>query len=69
MYYPYVKNLSRESIVFTHSVQAGRRQQLINGVTERLIGKHGRWKSGYSRDRYLKDNKDKRLSVTLPLGL
>ena len=23
-----------------------------NGVPERLVGKHGRWKSGYSKDRY-----------------
>ena len=40
-----------------------------NGISERLFGKHGRWKSGYSRDRYLKDSKSKRLSVSLALGL
>ena len=40
-----------------------------NGVSERLVGKHGRWNSGYSRDRYTKDDKDGRLLVTKAMKL
>ena len=40
-----------------------------NNVHDRLTSKHGRWKSGYCRDRYLKDDKKGRLSVTKGLGL
>ena len=53
-----------------HSLRSGGASTAINnGISERLIGKHGRWKSGYSRDRYLKDSKTSRLSVSLALGL
>ena len=53
-----------------HSFRSGGASAAVNnGVDERLIGKHGRWKSGYSRDRYFKDSKSKRLSVTKALGL
>ena len=53
-----------------HSLRSGGASAAINnGVSERLIGKHGRWKSGFSRDRYLKDNKKQRLGVTVKLGL
>ena len=33
-----------------------------NDVSDRRIGKHGRWRSGFSRDRYIKNNKRQRLS-------
>ena len=53
-----------------HSLRSGGASSAVNnGVSERLIGKHGRWKSGFSRDRYIKDNKKQRLSVTKALGL
>ena len=53
-----------------HSLRSGGASAAINsGVGERLVGKHGRWKSGYSRDRYLKDSKRSRLGVTEKLGL
>ena len=53
-----------------HSLRSGGASTAINnGVSERLIGKHGRWKSGFSRDRYLKDGKKQRLDVTQKLGL
>ena len=53
-----------------HSLRSGGASAAVNnGVSERLIGKHGRWKSGFSRDRYLKDNKKRRLVVTQNLGL
>ena len=53
-----------------HSFRSGGASAAINnGISERLIGKHGRWKSGFSRDRYLKDSKRKRLEVSESLGL
>ena len=53
-----------------HSLRSGGASAAINnGTSERLIGKQGRWKSGFSRDRYLKDGKVQRLSVTKTLGL
>ena len=42
-----------------HSLRSGGASTAINnGVSERLVGKHGRWKSGYTRDRYLKDSEN-----------
>ena len=53
-----------------HSLRSGGASTAINnGIGERLVGKHGRWKSGYSRDRYLKDSKKRRLAITEKLGL
>ena len=53
-----------------HSIRSGGASTAVNnGVSERLIGEHGRWKSGYSRDRYLKDDKTARLSVTRAMKL
>ena len=53
-----------------HSLRSGGASTAINnGVSERLIGKHGRWKSGFCRDRYLKDGKRARLSVTRAMKL
>ena len=53
-----------------HSLRSGGASAAINnGVSERLVGKHGRWKSGYCRDRYLKDDKKARLSVTKSMRL
>ena len=66
---PLCKNLSSESYGL-HSLRSGGASAAINnGVSERLVGKHGRWKSGYSRDRYLKDDKKGRLSVTKAINL
>ena len=53
-----------------YSLRSGGASTAINnGVSERLVGKHGRWKSGYTRDRYLKDDKRSRLSVTRAMSL
>ena len=66
---PICENLEPGSYCL-HSLRSGGASAAINnGVSERLIGKHGRWKSGFSRDRYLKDNKKQRLGVTVSLGL
>lgn len=51
-----------------HSLRSGGASAAINnGISERLIGKHGRWKGTVSRDRYLKDDETTRLSVTKAL--
>ena len=54
-----------------HSLRSGGASEASNnGVSDLLLaGKHGRWKSGYTRDRYIKDNKRIRLGVTKTLGL
>ena len=53
-----------------HSLRSGGASAAIeNDVSERLIDKHGRWKSGGSRNRYIKDSNEKRLSVTKSLGI
>ena len=40
-----------------------------NGVSDRLISKHGRWRSEKARDGYIKGDKRTRMSVSLSLGL
>ena len=55
-----------------HSLRAGGATSASeNGVSDRLIGKHGRWSSSTSRDTYIsiKDSKRVRLSVSERLGL
>ena len=34
-----------------------------NDVSDRLIGKHGRWSSNSSKDKYIKDSKNQNLWV------
>lgn len=54
----------------THSLRSGGASGAANnGVTDRMISKHGRWSLGESRDRYIKDDKEKRFSVSKLLGL
>ena len=53
-----------------HSLRSGGASAAANnGVSDRLIGKQGRWSSTSSKDTYIKDSKCKRLSVTQKLGL
>ena len=53
-----------------HSLRSGGASAAAdNNNSDRQIGKHGRWKSGFSRDRYIKDSKQRRLSLTNSLGL
>ena len=53
-----------------HSLRSGGASAADNNdVSDRLIGKRGRWSSNTSRDTYIKDNKWKWLSVTQTLAL
>ena len=53
-----------------HSLRSGGASSAANNnVSDRLISKHGRWKSDKSRDGYIKDSKDSRLQITKSLGL
>ena len=53
-----------------HSLRSGGASSAADkGVSDRLIGKHGRWSSNSCRDGYIKDNKKKRLTVSSALGL
>ena len=54
----------------THSLRAGGATAAANQeVPDRLFKIHGRWQSDNSKDRYIKDSIDRRLRVTLNLGL
>lgn len=54
----------------THSLRSGGATAAANNnVSDRMIGKHGRWSANTSRDGYIKDSKSKRLSVSKSLGI
>lgn len=54
----------------THSMRSGGATAAINnGVSEREIDLHGRWKSEKSRNKYLKDSLKRRLKITRSLGI
>ena len=40
-----------------------------SGVSDRVFQRHGRWKSAQSKDMYVDDDLDQRLSVSKFLGL
>ena len=53
-----------------HSLRAGGATSAANqGVTDRLFKVHGRWRSENSKDHYVKDSIQRRLKVTLNLGI
>lgn len=54
----------------THSLRSGGASSAANNdVGERLINKHGRWKSERSKNMYIKDSIEKRLEVSKNLGI
>ena len=56
--------------VTPHSLRAGGASSAAeNGTSDRLISKHGRWKSEGARNGYIKDSLKNRLSVSKNLGL
>lgn len=53
-----------------HSYRSGGASEAANnGISDRLISKHGRWSSDSARNGYIKDNKRRRLAVSSSLGL
>ena len=53
-----------------HSLRSGGATQAAhNRIPERLLKAHGRWKSDLSKDSYIKENLNNRLSVTKNLTL
>ena len=61
---PSVQNIS------PHSLRAGGASAAAeNGVPDRLISKHGRWKSENARNGYIQDSVENRLSISKNLGL
>ena len=54
-----------------HSLRAGGATEAVNqgDIAERLLKLHGRWKSYTSKDMYVHENIEKRLSVSEKLGL
>ena len=60
----------RKSDYSLHSLRSGGATEAAeNDVSDRMIGKHGRWAANKSRNTYIKDSKRLRLSVTKKLGL
>ena len=57
-----VQNVSKFS---THSLRAGGATAAANaGVSDRIIQRHGRWKSSSSKNMYIKDDISKQLEVS-----
>jgi len=53
-----------------HSLRAGRATAAVEaGIPDRVFKRHGRWKSDNTKDGYVEDSMDKRLSVSRSLGL
>ena len=53
-----------------HSMRSGGASEAAaQNVSDRLIKKHGRWRSDSSRDLYIKDTKHNRLTITRRLGI
>ena len=58
------------SRVGLHSFRAGGATMAANnGVDDRLFKRHGRWRSERAKDGYVRDNLERRLSVSRALGL
>lgn len=57
-------------IIGTHSLRAGGATAAANaGVPDRIFKRHGRWLSDRAKDGYIKDDIQKRLSVSRSLGI
>ena len=53
-----------------HSLRAGGATAAANGgIHDRHFKRHGRWKSEFAKDGYVKDSLDSRLAVLQHLGL
>ena len=53
-----------------HSLRSGGASSAAeNGIPDRMISKHGRWKSEGARNGYIKDSVENRLSISRNLGL
>ena len=53
-----------------HSLRSGGATEAANnGVSDRLISKHGRWSSNTSRDTYIKDKPENRFKISRSLGI
>ena len=64
---PYVSDVKRYCL---HSLRSGGATAAANnGAKDRLFKRHGRWVSENAKDGCIKDNINKRLSVSLSLGL
>ena len=67
----FIKPVVTDGKRFTpHSLRSGGASQAAaSGVEERLISKHGRWKSERARNGYIEDTVETRLKVSRSLGL
>lgn len=67
----YIQPVAVDGLNFsTHSMRAGGASEAAaSEVEERLISKHGRWKTTKARDGYIKDTLHNRLKISKSLGL
>ena len=66
----HLSDITNPSSYGLHSLRSGGATEAANnGVSDRLISKHGRWKSDLSRNRYIKENAKTRFDVTQKLGI
>lgn len=53
-----------------HSFRSGGASSAANnGISDRLLKRHGRWRSEQAKDRYILDSKEKLLSISARLGI
>ncbi|KAK6165001.1 hypothetical protein SNE40_023749 [Patella caerulea] len=64
---PFVDDISSYGL---HSLRSGGATACANlGINDRLFKRHGRWKSEFAKDGYIKDNLSERLIVSQNLGI
>ena len=64
------RDITGVSKISVHSLRAGGGTSAANaGIADRLFKRHGRWASENTKDGYVKDDFNSRLSVTKSLGI
>uniref|UniRef100_A0A7M5XML7 Tyr recombinase domain-containing protein n=1 Tax=Clytia hemisphaerica TaxID=252671 RepID=A0A7M5XML7_9CNID len=62
----HLSKVTNPSIYGLHSLRSGGASEAANnGISDRLISKHGRWSSNTSRNTYIKDNAKKRYKFSV----
>lgn len=66
----HISKLTNPSTYGLHSLRSGGASEAANnGISDRLISKHGRWSSNTSRNIYIKDKAETRFKISRSLGI
>ena len=66
----HLSKVTNPSMYGLHSLRSGGASEAANnGVSDRLISKHGRWSSNTSRNTYIKDKAESRFKISRSLGI